>query len=188
MPFACLRFPEGTTPLGSHRFSERSWILKLTAQCPLRSLADIDLRLPAQGVLVSSADGLGESLSGFLANQINRAPTEPCAGHAGAQNSRLFPGQLDQDIEFLGADLVIIPQALVGSVHELAESLQVTGFQNLDGLQNPVVLGNHVSGPSKQNFTEGRPHRLQVGGLEIAERFSPQAQRQQSAPPPGGID
>ena len=110
------------------------------------SRADIDLGIQSGDGGVLLGDFLAECLDEPLValDQVDRASAKASAGHAASQHPLLTPRGLGHHVQLVATHLVVIAQADVRRVHELAKAGDVPCLQGLDRVKHALVLGDHV--------------------------------------------
>src|SRR6266853_4834229 len=105
-----------------------------------------------------SQAGIGEICRGHFAPeithgcalyQIDGAAAKPSAGHARANQAWLCSGNFHHQIEFLAADFVVVPEAVMRIAHQLPEGLAIFAAKCLDRALHTCVFCNNMAAACK---------------------------------------
>lgn len=103
-------------------------------------------------------------------SQGHGCATESAASQARTENARHRPRDLDETIQVGRGIFEVRARAFMRSIHERPKLGGVrSGFQNLDGAQNAIVLSDDMSGAAKKYGVEVRAGTLKLRKSNFAE-------------------
>src|SRR5436309_8180027 len=135
--------------------------------CPFGGGGCEYLRRKAGKTLIFSANVLRELADRLRYDETNRAASKAASGHACPENARLCFCQINHEVEFGTANLIVIPQAVVGIYHEPAEGGEVATFQGIRDFCHAGDFGDYVQAPFINDFWNfaGVPFQIREGGI-----------------------
>ena len=105
---------------------------------------DVSFQCDAYVPLICARKLCANLFCGVAPHQCHGAAAEARTGHAHAEHTGHGNRRIMQEIQFAAGDVVIMPQADVGSVHEFAENGKVSLLQTVHTLQHALILRDHV--------------------------------------------
>ena len=104
---------------------------------------------------------LDEVVGRVGADDCHGAAAEAGPGHAGAIAGRMGGGAGDHRVQRFAGDLVVVAQACVALIHQLAQRGNVAAAHRRSGGHGAVVLGDDVPGSAARGFVQfARPAAL----------------------------
>src|SRR5438132_7516205 len=137
--------------------------------CPFGGSGCEYLRRKAGEAFISSANVLCELADRLTCDKTNRAASKAASGHACPENARLCFCQINHEVEFGTANLIVIPQAVVGICHEPAEGGEVATFQGIRGFCHAGVFGDYVPAPFINDFGNSAGVPFQISEDDITQ-------------------
>ena len=122
-------------------------------------LVEVFLGVNAAG---KSLEQVTKPLTSVADNAAPATSAEPAAGHAGSKDVGTGRREFDQQIQFLATHFVVVAQAVVGLIHQLAKLDSVQGLKCPCGRQDPLILGDYMT---TTTIDRRRKHALM--GFEI---------------------
>src|SRR5262245_29922596 len=125
---------------------------ELDLVCAVGGITNIDVGNTSRRMVITFGNSALEFVGALGLNETYGATSESCTCHPAAINTRNIATQLDHQVQFITADIVVITETAMRFVHQLTKPDEITCFESGGGLNHPGILSYHVEAAAIDQF------------------------------------